>query len=204
MPDQVSTIRDRFIALRIRQLLSGHAHTWVMLEATLLPQNNRYNRSSSRSRTVYLRVEEYVGQFSRKPPTEKRKKDLREARDSALLIEATFDHGGTCRAVVVNDIKLTNYRGWMSYRIKRIIEGLVWETDLVTAHLSYDSEIDEKPDRMPAGIARIIDHGDDQISYVRRKGFLYHLTDRVTKRGASGKIHVSEPTSARHSAYPGW
>lgn len=207
---QVSMEKDKRIALRMRQLLSGHINTWVMLEGTKIPSRNWSDRFNSRSRTVYLRVEEYVGQYSEKHAGDTRKRNIRDARDSALVLEVIYDAKGRCRVVKANGIKLTNDRGWFAYRMKQVIGGLVAEVDLLMDNLEYrEGSGKDEPDPIPRGITRIIDHGADEIgspmvSYIRRREFIYDLTDRINRRGASGQIHISEPTSARHSAYPGW
>lgn len=194
--------RDLYIALRLRQLLSGHERTWVVLEGTQLPTDAFSVRTGSRARTVFIRLETYVGQVRTKRVTAETKGVIRAARDSALRVELFIGYNGTLRSVKINDMRLTAERGWFVYRIKKIMLGLLEEVDEIGDWVG--SEDQYQPEDIRIGRIRSVFISKDRVvSYIRGKG-KYERTERVAKRGMSGKIHVSEPSSAKHSAYPGW
>lgn len=199
--------RDLYIALRLRQLLSGHERTWVMLEGTQRPTDSFSVRTGSLARNVFIRLETYAGQARTSIVTDREKGKIRAARDSALRIELSIGYNGTLRSIKVNGIRLMNDRGWFVYRIKQIMRGLLDEIDDIEDwihNLETDQEDVGEPEDIKAGkIRKVSVHEEGILSYIRGIGG-YVRTQRITRRGMSGRIHVSEPTSAKHSAYPGW
>lgn len=214
--------RDLMVALRLRQLLSGHIDTWVILRGIRTPYPQWHygmkdpypawvKESGSQSRTVYFRLEPYVGQMKNGTITDAMKDERRRAKNSGIDIEVRYSSKGRVSYISAAGIHLTIARGWQSYRIKQIMDGIVQEVMAVARYAKLDEAF---PDRhhslrragittLPEGIKRVAIHEDESISYIRTRG-TYKNTHRVTRRGMVGRIHGSEPTSAQHSAYPGW
>lgn len=193
-PKRVNVSVDLNIALRMRRLLSGHRRTWVILERDYIP--NKLIRKDSKRHITEFRLEEYVGQMKYGDLTNEQKDRNLDARLSGLRVKLDYSSLGWA-TIYVNGRKLSSANGWYMRKIRLILTSFAAEMmDVI-----FNPDVPTGKDTMYQMLTQHDDTG--HYSYVRMRG-RYPSTQKIARRGMVGRIHVSEPTSARHSAYPGW
>lgn len=193
-PKKVNVSADLDIALKMRRMLSGHRRTWVILERDYIP--NKLIHKDSKRHITEFRLEEYVGQMKYGDVTEDQKRRNLDARLSGLRVKLDYSSLGWA-TIYINNRKISTDNGWYMRRVRRILTDFAEEMMGVI----FSPDIPTGPGTMYQILTRHEDTG--HYSYVRMRG-KYQSTNRIARRGMVGRIHVSEPTSARHSAYPGW
>lgn len=204
MPD-IYTDFDKWVALRLRQTLSGHTRTWVVLEWIKYPVRPK-GGTASKSLTMSIRLEEYIGQLKGGIITDEDKEKARNQKENALTLVLEYDYKGYLSKIKAGHhqtlIRLSNERGWFPYRIRQILDAFAQEVLIATQATPDDNEDD--PNRLPYNTSALTTNPiTGEVSYIRGRG-TFPSTEAIKRRGASGRIHHSEPRDRKYSAYTGW